>query len=164
MVLNPGSSSLQQIMTMLRSHDALKRVATAKPVIPKIHAGLTLEEATALPHFMSSHLRSALRIEPSTAELALTPMGVSVRNPATARTRESRPASACGSFSILEAANASPHPGFRRIEPIIPKERRSFGCFRRRFRGIRFHGGISLGQLILLCHERIWVAVWRCVV
>jgi hypothetical protein len=41
-----------------------------------------------------------------------------------------------------EAANASAHPGFRRIEPII-----RFGCFRWRFRGIRSHGGISVGQL-----------------
>jgi hypothetical protein len=44
-----------------------------------------------------------------------------------------------------EAANASPHPGFQGIEPIIPKEKRSFGCFRRRFCDIRFHGVISLG-------------------
>jgi hypothetical protein len=40
--------ALQQIMNMLRYHDALKRVATTKPVIPKIHAGMTLEEATAI--------------------------------------------------------------------------------------------------------------------
>jgi hypothetical protein len=32
-----------------------------------------------------------------------------------------------------EAANAGPHPSFQRIEPIVPKEKRSFGRFRRRF-------------------------------
>jgi hypothetical protein len=37
-----------------------------------------------------------------------------------------------------EAANAGPHPSFQRIEPIVPKEKRSFGRFRRRFCDIRF--------------------------
>src|ERR1019366_1310283 len=44
-----------------------------------------------------------------------------------------------------EAANAGPHPGFQGIEPIVPKEKRSFGCLRRRFYGIRFHDVISIG-------------------
>jgi hypothetical protein len=44
-----------------------------------------------------------------------------------------------------EAANAGPHPGFQGIEPIVPKEKRSFGRVRRRFCGIRFHGVISIG-------------------
>jgi hypothetical protein len=44
-----------------------------------------------------------------------------------------------------EAANAGPHPSFQRIEPIVPKEKRSFGRFRRRFCDIRFHGVISIG-------------------
>jgi hypothetical protein len=30
-----------------------------------------------------------------------------------------------------EAANAGPHPGFQGIEPIVPKEKRSFGCRQR---------------------------------
>jgi hypothetical protein len=42
-----------------------------------------------------------------------------------------------------EAANAGPHPSFQGIEPIVPKEKRSFGCLRRRLYGIRFHGVIS---------------------
>jgi hypothetical protein len=44
-----------------------------------------------------------------------------------------------------EAANAGPHPSFKRIEPIVAKEKRSFGRFRRRFCDIRFHGVISIG-------------------
>jgi hypothetical protein len=44
-----------------------------------------------------------------------------------------------------EAANAGPHPGFQGIEPIVPKKKRSFGRFSRRFYGIRFHGVISNG-------------------
>jgi hypothetical protein len=44
-----------------------------------------------------------------------------------------------------EAANAGPHPSFQRIEPIVPKEKRSFGRFRRRFCDIRLHGVISIG-------------------
>jgi hypothetical protein len=44
-----------------------------------------------------------------------------------------------------ETANAGPHPGFQRIEPILPKKKRSFGRFLCRFCGIRFHGVISLG-------------------
>src|SRR3984893_3271873 len=44
-----------------------------------------------------------------------------------------------------EAANAGPHPGFQGIEPIVPKEKCSFGRVRRRFCGIRFHGVISIG-------------------
>ena len=44
-----------------------------------------------------------------------------------------------------EAANAGPHPGFQGIKPIVPKEKRCFGRFRRRFCDIRFHGVISLG-------------------
>lgn len=44
-----------------------------------------------------------------------------------------------------EAANAGPHPGFQRIEPIVLKEKHSFGRVRRRFCGIRFHGVISIG-------------------
>jgi hypothetical protein len=46
-----------------------------------------------------------------------------------------------------EAANPGPHPGFQGIEPIVPKEKRSFGCIRRRLYGIRFHGVISIGAL-----------------
>jgi hypothetical protein len=44
-----------------------------------------------------------------------------------------------------EAANAGPHPGFQGIEPIVPKKKRSFGRFVRRFCSIRFHGVISIG-------------------
>jgi hypothetical protein len=46
-----------------------------------------------------------------------------------------------------EAANAGPHPGFQGIEPIVPKEKRSFGCLHRRLYGIHFHGVISVGAL-----------------
>jgi hypothetical protein len=46
-----------------------------------------------------------------------------------------------------EAANAGPHPGFQGIEPIVPNEKRSFGCLRRRLYGICFHGVISIGAL-----------------
>jgi hypothetical protein len=46
-----------------------------------------------------------------------------------------------------EAANAGPHPSFQGIEPIVPNEKRSFGRFRRRVCGIRFHGVISIGAL-----------------
>src|SRR3984893_8822004 len=44
-----------------------------------------------------------------------------------------------------EGANAGPHPGFQRIEPIATKKKRSFGRFSRRFYGMRFHGVISIG-------------------
>jgi hypothetical protein len=44
-----------------------------------------------------------------------------------------------------EAANAGPHPGLQRIEPIVAKKKRSFGRFRCRFYGICFHGMISIG-------------------
>ena len=42
--------ALQQIVIMLRSHDALKRVATTKPITnyPKIHANLSVKEAAEL--------------------------------------------------------------------------------------------------------------------
>src|SRR3977135_2822896 len=42
--------ALQQIVIMLRSHDALKRVATTKPITnyPKIHANLSVMEAAEL--------------------------------------------------------------------------------------------------------------------
>jgi hypothetical protein len=43
-----------------------------------------------------------------------------------------------------EAANAGPHPGFQGIEPIVPKKKRPFGRFSRRFYGIHFHGVISI--------------------
>jgi hypothetical protein len=46
---------------------------------------------------------------------------------------------------LNEAANAGSHPGFQGIEPIVPKEKRCFGCIRRRLHGIRFHGVISIG-------------------
>jgi hypothetical protein len=46
---------------------------------------------------------------------------------------------------VDEAANAGPHPSFQGIEPIVPKEKRSFGRFRRSFCDIRFHRAISLG-------------------
>jgi len=46
-----------------------------------------------------------------------------------------------------EAANAGPHPSFQGIEPIVPKEKRSFRRFRRRICDIRFHGVISIGAL-----------------
>jgi hypothetical protein len=32
-----------------------------------------------------------------------------------------------------EAANAGPHPGFQRIEPIVPKKKRCFGRILCRF-------------------------------
>jgi hypothetical protein len=37
--------ALQQIVTMVRSHDTLKHVATSKPKIPTIHSGMSLREA-----------------------------------------------------------------------------------------------------------------------
>ncbi len=42
--------ALQQIVIMLRSHDALKRVATTKPITnyPKIYANLSVKEAAEL--------------------------------------------------------------------------------------------------------------------
>jgi hypothetical protein len=46
-----------------------------------------------------------------------------------------------------EAANAAPHPRFQWIEPIVPKEKRSFGCICRLLYAIRFHGVISIGAL-----------------
>ena len=52
-----------------------------------------------------------------------------------------------------EAANAAPHPGFQRIEPIIPKEKRPFGSIRWRLYGIRFHGVISIGALTSIQFE-----------
>jgi hypothetical protein len=48
---------------------------------------------------------------------------------------------------LNEAANAGPHPSFQGIEPIVPKEKRSFGSCRRRICDIRFHGVISIGAL-----------------
>jgi hypothetical protein len=53
-----------------------------------------------------------------------------------------------------EAANAAPHPGFQGIEPIVPKEKRPFGCIRRRLYGIRFHGVISIGALTPIRFEQ----------
>jgi hypothetical protein len=46
---------------------------------------------------------------------------------------------------LNEAANAGSQPSFQGIEPIVPKEKRSFGCLRRRLYGICFHGVISIG-------------------
>jgi hypothetical protein len=48
---------------------------------------------------------------------------------------------------LNEAANPAPYPGFQGIEPIVPKEKRPFGCIRRRLYAIRFHGVISIGAL-----------------
>jgi hypothetical protein len=53
-----------------------------------------------------------------------------------------------------EAANAAPHPGFQGIEPIIPKEKRSFGCMYRRLYGTCFHGVISIGALTPIRFEQ----------
>jgi hypothetical protein len=53
-----------------------------------------------------------------------------------------------------EAANAGPHPGFQRIEPMVPKEKRSFGCITRRLYGILFHGVISVGALTPIQFEQ----------
>ena len=56
-----------------------------------------------------------------------------------------------------EAANAGPHPSFQGIEPIVPKEKRSFGRLRRRICDIRFHGVISIGALMpILFVETTW--------
>jgi hypothetical protein len=56
-----------------------------------------------------------------------------------------------------EAANAGPNPRFQGIEPIVPKEKRSFGCIRRRLCGIRFHGVISIGASTpILLVETTW--------
>jgi hypothetical protein len=56
-----------------------------------------------------------------------------------------------------EAANAVPHPSFQGIEPIVPKEKRSFGRLRRRICDIRFHGVISIGALTpILFVETTW--------
>jgi hypothetical protein len=40
--------ALQQIVIMLRSHDALKRVATTKPYHPKDYTSLELQELAKL--------------------------------------------------------------------------------------------------------------------
>jgi hypothetical protein len=53
-----------------------------------------------------------------------------------------------------EAANAPPYPGFQGIEPIVPKEKRPFGCIRRRLYGIRFYGVISIGALTPIRFEQ----------
>jgi hypothetical protein len=53
-----------------------------------------------------------------------------------------------------EAANAAPHPGFQGIEPIVPKEKRPFGCTRWPIYGIRFHGVISTGALTPIRFEQ----------
>ncbi len=47
--------------------------------------------------------------------------------------------------TISREGHAGPHPGFQDIEPIVLKENRSFGRFRRRFSDSRFHGVISIG-------------------
>jgi hypothetical protein len=56
-----------------------------------------------------------------------------------------------------EAANAGPHPGFQRIEPIVPKKKRSFSRFRCSFYGIRFHGVTSIGApMPIRCEQTNW--------
>ena len=49
-----------------------------------------------------------------------------------------------------EGAKGGPHPDFQWTEPIVPKEKRSFGGIRRRYCGIRFHGVISIGATTLI--------------
>src|SRR5271166_4429901 len=53
-----------------------------------------------------------------------------------------------------EAANAAPHSGFQGIEPIVPKEKRPFGCIRSPLYGIRFHGVVSIGALTSIQFEQ----------
>ncbi len=58
----------------------------------------------------------------------------------------------------MKPANAGPHPGFQGIAPIVAKEKRSFGRFRRRFCGIRFPGVISIGATTPI---RLVETTWR---
>jgi hypothetical protein len=60
----------------------------------------------------------------------------------------------CFQKLLDEAANAAPHPGFQGIEPIVPKEKRSFGCICRRLYGTCFHGVISIGALTPIRFEQ----------
>jgi hypothetical protein len=75
--------------------------------------------------------------------------GTSTNTPTTVESAapDWKPKRAIAVATGVEAANAGPHPSFQGIEPIVPKEKRSFGCLRRRLYGIRLHGVISIDAL-----------------